>query len=128
MQFAYQFWYIISGFTFFKELTIDVQNAVVPAKPKSNSVWKEEAFLDEGLTTVSSSNADIKSDKLTSIGDQITESGSAYAQSEDGSARSPPGSPAGRSALESSSQEFPDTYFGKKSRAIASPRSNENQR
>ncbi|KAF8405559.1 hypothetical protein HHK36_010466 [Tetracentron sinense] len=115
------------GFTFVKELTLDVQNVIAPPKQQSTSVWKEKASTDEGLTTASSSNADGKSEKPLSMGERIPESGSAYAQSEDGSARSPPGSPGGRSALESPSQEFPDSHFGKSISADVSPRAKETQ-
>ncbi|XP_010270492.1 PREDICTED: epidermal growth factor receptor substrate 15-like [Nelumbo nucifera] len=143
------------GFTFVKELTLDVQNAIAPPKPKSTSVRKEKvstdeepttssppkastdeglttdsppkASTDEGLTTASPPNVDIKSEKPTNVGERASEIGSTYAQSEDGSARSPLGSPAGRSALESQSQEFPDIHSGRNFGADASPRAKEYQ-
>ncbi|XP_042508818.1 actin cytoskeleton-regulatory complex protein pan1-like isoform X2 [Macadamia integrifolia] len=112
------------GFTFVKELTLDVQNVVAPPKPKSTSVWKEKASSDEGLTTTSP-NADTKSEKPTSTVDWNTENGSAYAHSEDGSARSAPASPTGRSTMESPSQDFGDNHFLKNIGSDASPRANE---
>ncbi|XP_043711028.1 LOW QUALITY PROTEIN: epidermal growth factor receptor substrate 15-like 1 [Telopea speciosissima] len=112
------------GFTFVQELTLDAQNTVAPPKPKSASVWKEKASSDEGLTT-SSPNADTKSEKPTSTVDWNTEGGSVYAHSDDGSARSAPASPTGRSTVESPSQDFGDNHFVKNIGADASPRAKE---
>ncbi|KAJ4966475.1 hypothetical protein NE237_018324 [Protea cynaroides] len=106
------------GFTF------DVQNVEVPPKEKSTSVWKEKASSDEVLTTTSSPNADTKSEKPTSAVDWNTESGSAYAHSEGGSARSAPGSPIG-STVESPFQDIGDYHFTTNIGADASPRAKE---
>ncbi|OVA00637.1 EPS15 homology (EH) [Macleaya cordata] len=113
------------GFTFVKELTLDVQNIIAPPKEKSKSVWKEKTSADEGLTADSPSNADSKSEKPSSTAEHAHDGGSPYAHSEDDSARSPPGSPTGRSTLESPSQEFRETHFGKNFDTDASPRSKE---
>ncbi|XP_010266212.1 PREDICTED: actin cytoskeleton-regulatory complex protein PAN1 [Nelumbo nucifera] len=110
------------GFTFVKELSLDVQNVIAPPKPKSTSIFKENISEDESFSAASSLNVDIKPEKPTGVGEQVYEFGSAYAQSEDGSARSPPGSPAGRSTFESTYQDFPDTHSGKNIGADGSPR------
>ncbi|KAF9611960.1 hypothetical protein IFM89_037180 [Coptis chinensis] len=98
------------GFTFVKELTVDVQNVIAPPKEKSKSVWKEKGPVDEGLT---SSTAEGEVEKPSNTSERVHEDGSIYAHSEDETARSLPGSPAGRSTLESPSQEFRENHFGK---------------
>ncbi|KAI3862189.1 hypothetical protein MKX03_007836 [Papaver bracteatum] len=115
------------GFTFVKDLTLDVQNVIAPPKEKTKPVRKEEkASADEGLTADSSSNADSKSEKPNNTGEHFHDAESPFdARSEDGSARSPPGSPTGRSTLESPSQEFRESHFGKS--FDSSPRAKETQ-
>ncbi|KAJ4963191.1 hypothetical protein NE237_023130 [Protea cynaroides] len=115
------------GFTFVKELTLDVQNVVAPPKQKSTSVWKEKSSSDEGTTTASSPNADTKSEMPASTVDRNTENESAYAQSEDGSARSAPASPTGRSTVESPSHDFEDHHFAKNIGGDESPHAKETQ-
>ncbi|XP_043712719.1 actin cytoskeleton-regulatory complex protein PAN1-like isoform X3 [Telopea speciosissima] len=115
------------GFSFVKELTLDVQNVVAPPKPKPSSVRKEKDSSDEGLTTASSPNADTKSEKPMSTVDRNGENGSAYAQSEDGSARSAPASPTGRSTVESPSHHFGDNHFAKSIGADGSPHAKETE-
>ncbi|CAL5368998.1 unnamed protein product [Camellia sinensis] len=77
------------GFTFVKELTLDVENVVAPPKSKSSSVVSKASSSKEGVH-VSSANADHKSETPPSGGERIRDD----AHSEDGVARSPPGSPA----------------------------------
>ncbi|XP_077246900.1 uncharacterized protein LOC143886702 [Tasmannia lanceolata] len=116
------------GFMVVKELTVDVENVVLlPKPPKSTTVWNEKAPADDASTVadMSPSNADGKLEKPLSTSERVTESGSAYAPSEDDLARSPSGSPMGRSALESPSQEFPGSHFGTNAGANASPRGKE---
>ncbi|KAF5207708.1 Calcium-binding ef hand family protein [Thalictrum thalictroides] len=98
------------GFTFVKELTVDVQNVIAPPKDKSKPVRKEKASADED---VSSSIAKDKEEKPYNTSEQVHEGGSTYTHSEDESARSAPGSPAGRSTLESPSNDFRDNHFAK---------------
>ncbi|XP_044474870.1 epidermal growth factor receptor substrate 15 isoform X2 [Mangifera indica] len=104
------------------------------------AVWDEEwdKFEDEGfgnelnfntknasaspngsLTPDSLSNVDEKPKNLMNTREHILESESAYTHSEDESARSPHGSPAGRSALESPSKEFSDGPFERSNEADA---------
>ncbi|KAL7231191.1 hypothetical protein ACSBR2_009457 [Camellia fascicularis] len=76
------------GFTFVKELTLDVENVVAPPKSKSSSVVSKASSTKEGVH-VSSANADHKSETPPSGGERIRDD----AHSEVGIARSPPGSP-----------------------------------
>ena len=62
---------------------------------------------------------DEKTGNLFSASERALESESAYTHSEDESARSPHGSPAGRNSLESPSQQFSDDHFGKSTEADA---------
>lgn len=105
-----------------------MQNVIAPPKEKTKPVRKEEkASADEGLTADSSSNADSKSEKPNNTGEHFHDAESPFdARSEDGSARSPLGSPTGRSTLESPSQEFRESHFGKS--FDSSPRAKETQR
>ncbi|KAJ6731196.1 EH DOMAIN [Salix viminalis] len=85
---------------FSNELTVDVKRA--PGQ-------KERAPADGSLTPDSLSNGDTRSGIFT--GEHVrSESESAYIHSEDEIARSPQGSPAGRSASESPSQDFSDVF------------------
>ncbi|XP_073101394.1 uncharacterized protein [Elaeis guineensis] len=87
------------GFMVVKDLGVEVENLVSATNPKSPTVWSDKASTDEFSPVGSSSNPNSKNEKLFSTSEQITESGSAYEHSEEGSARSP-GSP-GRSTVES---------------------------
>ncbi|KAL5752314.1 hypothetical protein ACOSP7_022498 [Xanthoceras sorbifolium] len=94
------------GFTFVKELTLDVQNVTAPPKPKSSPARKEMTPTNENAL---SSNADDKSEKDTSKGEEITEKELVREGKENGLASSPPDSPAGNGATESQSKEFQDS-------------------
>ncbi|XVF16038.1 hypothetical protein REPUB_Repub09cG0207200 [Reevesia pubescens] len=98
------------GFTFVKELTLDVQNVIAPPKPKSSSLQKEAA---------SASAADANSEKVPNASEQIPEKDLANDQSEDGLAKSPSGSPA--VTADKHSQEFLDSHVTKSSGADGSP-------
>lgn len=107
------------GFTIIKELTLEVENVVAPEKLKSTSVTSAE--VPEATTTsnddkatkdgelASFSQVEGKADKSLSAGVLLTEFESPNVHGEDGSTRSPPGSP-GRSTLESPSGEFQSTF------------------
>ncbi|EOY15307.1 Calcium ion binding protein, putative isoform 1 [Theobroma cacao] len=96
---------------FGNELTVDVKNVSVSQRGKASP--------DGSLTPDSSSYVDEKAANLFSAGERALESESAYTHSEDESARSPHGSPAGRNSLESPSQQFSDDHFGKSTEADA---------
>lgn len=120
------FFFPPSGFTIVKDLSVDVENIVAPPRPAR--VWNDKTSTDEAFGGVSSSNGDSKTEKPSSTDERVPEGGSPYAKSEDDLARSPPGSPKGKSSLESPSQEFPSTYFVTNASADASPRMKESQR
>ncbi|XP_031283146.1 epidermal growth factor receptor substrate 15-like 1 isoform X1 [Pistacia vera] len=98
------------GFTFVKELTLDVQNVIAPPKPKSSLVRKDVTSMNNGLNT-SSSDTEAKPEKVMSKGEENTENELAHDQTENGLARSPPDSPAGSAAAESKSQEVQDSQM-----------------
>ncbi|GAV81555.1 efhand_3 domain-containing protein/EF_hand_3 domain-containing protein [Cephalotus follicularis] len=110
-----------AGFTFVKDLTLEVQNVIAPPKTKSESIQKE-ASASADLNDFSS-NANAKSEKAPSTGEQtheneftpstderITENDS-HAPMKDRSPRSPSGGPAGKGFTESQSQEIQDSQF-----------------
>uniref|UniRef100_A0A5B6ZGV2 Putative epidermal growth factor receptor substrate 15-like n=1 Tax=Davidia involucrata TaxID=16924 RepID=A0A5B6ZGV2_DAVIN len=109
------------GFTLVKELTLDVQNVIAPPKPKSSLVSNKASSTDEGVSAVSSSNADGKSEKLSSPRKGIPEDKSTDAQSEEGTSRTPPDSPAERNVLESPSKRYQDSQPRKDIGADGSP-------
>lgn len=93
------------GFTFVKELTLDVQNVIAPPKPKSVGVQNKASSPDEGATAVSSSNGDVKSENLPVAGNRASEDEASNVHSKEGLERSLPDSPASRKALDSPSRE-----------------------
>ncbi|KAM3695848.1 hypothetical protein ACB098_07G165000 [Castanea mollissima] len=108
------------GFSFVKELTLDVQNVIAPPKEKSKSASNEKASTVES-PTAASPKADVKVEKPHTMDEQAVENGSTYNRSEDESVKSAPSSPFARSAVESPPREFPDSNFDKAHSADASP-------
>ncbi|GFY87839.1 calcium-binding EF hand family protein [Actinidia rufa] len=76
------------GFTFVKELTLNVQNVIALPKPKSSSIVRKASSTKEGVD--SSTNGDHQSETLSSRGERVP----GDAHNEEGVARSPPESPA----------------------------------
>ncbi|KAJ4837929.1 hypothetical protein Tsubulata_022521 [Turnera subulata] len=109
------------GFTFVKELTLDVQNVVAPPKPKSSPVQKETAPTQGDL------GASPKSEQASSPGKPGSEKEVTSDQRENGVIRSPPDSPAGRSATEVQSHELRDSPIKKSTGADGSPHAKEIQ-
>ncbi|KAI7996298.1 hypothetical protein LOK49_LG10G01357 [Camellia lanceoleosa] len=121
------------GFTFVKELTLDVQNVIAPPKPKSSPLQNKASSAKEGVTDVSSSNADQKSE--TSNADGKSETFNADRKSEtlptgeeripddthneEGVTRNPPDSPT--PALGSPSKKFQNSPSRKNFNADGSP-------
>ncbi|KAG1359502.1 putative epidermal growth factor receptor substrate 15-like 1 [Cocos nucifera] len=99
------------GFTVIKELTVEVENVVAPAKPKPPTVHKDKTSKDEASAVVSSLNVDNKIEKPSTPPEQMAESELTYARSEDGSEKSSPGSP-GRNAADNPSEENHLTQSG----------------
>ncbi|KAL4186434.1 hypothetical protein AMTRI_Chr09g14120 [Amborella trichopoda] len=84
-------------------------------------VWDEKRTFDEVASVGPTTNGDSKMDSPLSINHQrAVETTSSYAHSDDGSIKSAPGSPFGRSGLGSPSQELPASHFGKSSSADTS--------
>ncbi|KAL7192830.1 hypothetical protein ACSBR2_024613 [Camellia fascicularis] len=121
------------GFTFVKELTLDVQNVIAPPKPKSSPLQNKASSAKEGVTDVSSSNADQKSETSNADGKSETSnvdrksetlpSGEERipddAHSEEGVTRSPPDSPT--PALGNPSKKFQNSPSRKNFNADGSP-------
>ncbi|CAA2989507.1 epidermal growth factor receptor substrate 15-like 1 isoform X1 [Olea europaea subsp. europaea] len=96
------------GFTFVKELTLEVQNVIAPPKPKS-SLFREKTntSIDDGGVVKSPSNADEKSE-VVSVGERTPKAEGTNTHSLLETARSPPDSPAGSYVVKSPSKEFQD--------------------
>ncbi|PIN23391.1 Synaptic vesicle protein EHS-1 [Handroanthus impetiginosus] len=75
------------GFTYVKELTLDVENVIAPPKPK-------DAFREKVTSELPSSKADDKSE-LPSSGERLHENNKQNIDNSDQTPRSPPDSPAG---------------------------------
>ncbi|KAI7996031.1 Protease Do-like 9 [Camellia lanceoleosa] len=121
------------GFTFVKELTLDVQNVIAPPKPKSSPLQNKASSAKEGVTDVSSSNADQKSETSNADGKSETFNADRKSEtlptgeeripddthSEEGVTRNPPDSPT--SALGSPSKKFQNSPSRKNFNADGSP-------
>ncbi|PRQ25189.1 putative EF-hand domain pair protein [Rosa chinensis] len=112
------------GFTFVKELTLDVPNVLAPPRQKSSSAKKEKASTAESPTAASQPKVDGESEKPQSTGERVVENGAAYDKNEDESVKSVPNSPLASSTVGSPSREFSDSNFGK---TTVSPRDKETQ-
>lgn len=100
-----------------------MQNIVAPPKQKS-LVQNMTTPMNED-SSASPSKAAVKSKKDASVGEPIQEKESNHDHSENGTARSPPESPAGRSPAESPSHEFRDSPFKEGIGADSSPHAKE---
>lgn len=112
------------GFTFVKELTLDVQNIIAPPKQKSTTSQNKESSTIESPTANASPSVDVKSDKAESVDERVVENGSAHNKSED-LGKSAPNSPIASSAIGSPTGDFSDSYFGETIGSDASPRDKE---
>ncbi|XP_061372845.1 uncharacterized protein LOC133315266 [Gastrolobium bilobum] len=101
---------------FANDLTFDAKNASSKLKPAF--IHGEQNFHDDNSLHGSPANANGKQENSTN-GDYTVEDESSYAHSEDELARSPRDSPAGRTSMESPSQEFSNAHFEKSSEADA---------
>ncbi|GAV88144.1 efhand_3 domain-containing protein/EF_hand_3 domain-containing protein [Cephalotus follicularis] len=97
--------------------TVDVSNVSVSPNPNSTIVQGEKSSPDGSLTPDSLFNVDENPGSYMSPREHILESESAFTHSEDELARSPHGSSASRTALESPSHS--DLRFGKNTEADA---------
>lgn len=97
--------FFISGFAVVKDLSVEVEKDTAPSKSTSTSIWSDKTSTD-GISPVAPiSHLYSTDEKHSSSGGRITENESVYAQSENGSVQSPPGS-SGRSTFETPSHEF----------------------
>ncbi|KVH88235.1 epidermal growth factor receptor substrate 15-like 1 [Cynara cardunculus var. scolymus] len=108
------------GFTFVKELTLDVQNVIAPPKPKSLPLQNKSTFRDNGSTTVSASDANHKPEKLT-VAEDKTPDNESTEQKKDSSGKTPPDSPASRNAAETPPKIFQDVSVEKNTGEDNSP-------
>lgn len=117
--------FYFSGFTFVKELTLDVKNVLATPKQKSSSAKIEKASTAESPTAASKPEVDVESEKTQSTEERVVENGEAYDKNEDESGKSVPNSPLASSTVGSPSGEFSDSNFGK---TTVSPRDKETLR
>ncbi|KAL8172173.1 hypothetical protein V2J09_023977 [Rumex salicifolius] len=82
------------GLVFDKDLKADTQNGRTVSNSGSASYLDDMYPIDDGFSHDSMSHADVNSEKHSSRSEHVFDSESGYPQSEDGSARSPQGSPA----------------------------------
>ncbi|KAK4347567.1 hypothetical protein RND71_033906 [Anisodus tanguticus] len=103
------------GFTFAKELTLDVKNVIAPPKPKSSLVREKASSLADHDSGKSSADADTdaKIDKLPSHvqAREVSDMESAHGHHQ--TARSPTDSPSRSNAVKSPSKEFQESMSGK---------------
>ncbi|KAK4711624.1 hypothetical protein R3W88_006137 [Solanum pinnatisectum] len=103
------------GFTFVKELTLDVKNVIAPPKTKSSLVREKASSLAEHDSGKSSADADTdaKIDKLPNHvqAREVSDMESAHGHQQ--TARSPTDSPSRSNAVESPSKEFQESMYGK---------------
>ncbi|KAI4297877.1 hypothetical protein L6164_037738 [Bauhinia variegata] len=112
------------GFTFVKELTLDVQNILAPPKEKLPLTSNRKAAIDSP-TSAASHKSDDKSEKPQNTDEQAVENGSAYNKSEDESTKNAPNSPFERSATKSHSRDFAESNVGKTTNENSSPHDHE---
>ncbi|KAL2527943.1 Calcium-binding EF hand family protein [Forsythia ovata] len=114
------------GFTFVKELTLEVQNVIAPPKPKSSLFREKSAALDDSGAVKSPSNADEKSE-VVSARERTPEAEGTNTHNLEQTARSPPDSPAGSNAVKSPSKELQDPQTRKDINRNGSPHAFESQ-
>lgn len=103
------------GFTYVKELTLEVQNVIAPPKPKS--AFREKVTLFDGK---SPAQTDDKAESPSS-GKRATEDDRQDTNNSEHTARTPPDSPAGSNAVASPSKEFRDFRINKDFNINGSP-------
>lgn len=90
------------GFTFVKELTLDVQNVIAPPKQKTPPVQNKSTFRDEKSTTVSSTT-------LTNNKSENPHPDNESVEQKDNSTKTPPDSPVSVKSTESPTKIFKDS-------------------
>ncbi|XP_057809345.1 uncharacterized protein LOC131023777 [Salvia miltiorrhiza] len=107
------------GFTYVKELTLEVQNVIAPPKPKSAFREKVSSFHNS-TTGKSPSKADDNSELPSSV-ERGTEDDRPETNNSEHTARTPPDSPAGSNAVASPSKEFRDLRMNRDFNMNGSP-------
>ncbi|KAK6154047.1 hypothetical protein DH2020_013686 [Rehmannia glutinosa] len=95
------------GFTYVKELTLEVENVIAPPKPKSALIREQVTSLDNSGTVKSPSKADDTSD-LPNSGGRVHENDRLNTHNPEQTVKSPPDSPAGSNTAVSPSKEIQD--------------------
>ncbi|KAH9608374.1 hypothetical protein KSS87_012601 [Heliosperma pusillum] len=111
------------GFTFVKEMTLDVQNIVAPPKQKVKVVKKEKASIGEGEAVQHVSNTESKTVKAAQEDVMQAENGLIANQKEDNVLGSPVASPSGRSSHGTPSNGSKENHFETTVGSNTSPRS-----
>ncbi|XP_042016866.1 intersectin-2-like isoform X2 [Salvia splendens] len=114
------------GFTYVKELTLEVQNVIAP--PKLKSAFREKvSSLHSSTTGRSPSKADDNSELPSSV-ERVTEDDRPETNNSEHTARTPPDSPVGSNAVASPSKEFRDLRIHKDFNINGSPHAFDTQR
>ncbi|PHT90978.1 hypothetical protein T459_06091 [Capsicum annuum] len=103
------------GFTFVKELTLDVKNVIAPPKPKFSLVREKASSLAEHDSGKSSADADTDA-KIDKLPKHVQARGVSDVESAHGreqTARSPTDSPSRSNAVESPTKESQESMYGK---------------
>ncbi|KAL1566675.1 actin cytoskeleton-regulatory complex protein pan1-like [Salvia divinorum] len=107
------------GFTYVKELTLEVQNVIAP--PKLKSAFREKVSLFHNSTTGKSPSKTDNNSELPSSVERVTEDDRLETNNSEHTARTPPDSPAGNNAVASPSKEFRDLRMNKDFNMNGSP-------
>ncbi|KAL9671181.1 hypothetical protein QQ045_008747 [Rhodiola kirilowii] len=107
------------GFSFVKELTLDVQNVIAPPKTKSTSLSKE---VTTDKTASSPVSGKTQADETLDKDKDALENGTEHKKTEDNAVESAPNSPAAGTPSESPSKESTGSHFKTNEREQSSPR------
>ncbi|XP_027329528.1 epidermal growth factor receptor substrate 15-like 1 isoform X2 [Abrus precatorius] len=109
-------------FAFVKELTLNVQNIIVPPKQKLPSAANTKTMDIDSPTFAASPKSDDRSENPQTANEQGVDNGTVHNKSEDGSAKSAPNSPFASSAIGSPHRDFADSDIRKIVGEDSSPR------
>ncbi|KAL0304780.1 UNVERIFIED_CONTAM: EH domain-containing protein 2 [Sesamum angustifolium] len=107
------------GFSYVKELTLDVENVIAPPKPKTALIREKVTSLDNSSTIKSHSKTD--KSELPGSGETIPDNDRPVNHNLEQTARSPPDSPAGNNAVMRPSKERQDLVISKDINLNGSP-------
>ncbi|XP_011096959.1 intersectin-1 isoform X1 [Sesamum indicum] len=108
------------GFSYVKELTLDVENVVAPPKPKTALIRERVTSLDNSSTVKSHSKTDEKSE-LPGSGETVPDNDRPDTHNLEQTDRSPPDSPAGNNTVTRPSKELQDHVISKDINLNGSP-------